>query len=874
MKMKTLLKIVLWIFLAAVITVASSWIAVVIFRDDIFAFVETTINNRITTKTRVGTYSFSVLKRFPRASVKLSDVTLLSSSGFDKSQFANYNADTLLYAGSVTLEFRLTDLLKGIYRIENASVSDGKLNLLTDSTAGINYQISTGSGKNNGSGRFDLNRIVLRNISALYINRSTSLGISGTIDNAKLRSVIKGSVIDFICSAGLSLNRFELYKTRINAGADVSLDINMQSSDTSVIFRKGTLKLEGYSFDLSGFIHPGRDILLKITGKNIDLAGVRKYIPAIYGERIRNYQAGGILNAEYVLHGPLDRTKNLFADANFSVKRGSLSVRNPEIKIRNLDLSGSWSNGSKAGPSTSRLLVDKCSFNIGNALWSASLSAHDFTDALVSFTFSGDIYPAELRNYLNIPGLISADGLIRLNTSISGHVFKNGKINAGAIVSSVKAADIRFESFSLKHTDERFNISNMSGNIMAAENLWTDNLAFTFNGAGFLINGEFAGFPAWLSGKQVPLDIKAEMTVSDLDPSRIKFNTGKSGARKGAIHLPGGINADILVRLDNFSYNKFNASLITGHLKYKPLMADVRNLNAITLGGKVSGNFITAENRDGTFISQGNFNLESIDIKKCFESFGNFGQSFILAENLAGTLGGSLRILMPMDSMMKPLVKAVNAEGRYIIENGTLTNFEPVKALSDFIDIKELENIKFSKIENDFFIRNNALSVPQMEILSSAADFSVSGKHSFDNSYEYHIKVYLSEILSGKYRKSKKLNSEFGTIEDDGLGRTSLFLKITGRDDNIKVVYDLKAAGSNIRESMKKENSNLRNILNEEYGWFRQDTLSKKVHEPAPRFRIEWIETADSAAVTNTRPAEEPDNLLNRLLRRKKNNNL
>jgi hypothetical protein len=30
----------------------------------------------------------------------------------------------------------------------------------------------------------------------------------------------------------------------------------MQASDTSVVFRKGTLKLEGYSFDLSGFIHP------------------------------------------------------------------------------------------------------------------------------------------------------------------------------------------------------------------------------------------------------------------------------------------------------------------------------------------------------------------------------------------------------------------------------------------------------------------------------------------------------------------------------------------------------------------------------------------------------------------------------------------
>jgi hypothetical protein len=73
--------------------------------------------------------------------------------------------------------------------------------------------------------------------------------------------------------------------------------------------------------------------------------------------------------------------------------------------------------------------------------------------------------------------------------------FKNGRINAAALASSIKAADIRFESFSLKHTDERFNISNVSGIYMASENLWADNLAFTFCGATFLLNGNLPVFP-------------------------------------------------------------------------------------------------------------------------------------------------------------------------------------------------------------------------------------------------------------------------------------------------------------------------------------------------------------------------------------------
>ena len=65
-----------------------------------------------------------------------------------------------------------------------------------------------------------------------------------------------------------------------------------------------------------------------------------------------------------------------------------------------------------------------------------------------------------------------------------------------------------------------------------------------------------------------------------------------------------------------------------------------------------------------------------------------------------------------------------------------------------------------------------------MDVKSSAADLSVNGKHSFDNDYEYHVKMLLSEILSKKRKKNKSNVTEFGVVEDDGLGTTSICLKI------------------------------------------------------------------------------------------------
>jgi hypothetical protein len=85
-------------------------------------------------------------------------------------------------------------------------------------------------------------------------------------------------------------------------------------------------------------------------------------------------------------------------------------------------------------------------------------------------------------------------------------------------------------------------------------------------------------------------------------------------------------------------------------------------------------------------------------------------------------------------------INTLTAEGNYHLVNGALINFDPVKQLSTFIELSELQNISFEQLDNEFFIRNNYLYIPQMEVKSSAADLSVNGKHSFDNDYEYHVK--------------------------------------------------------------------------------------------------------------------------------------
>ena len=125
-----------------------------------------------------------------------------------------------------------------------------------------------------------------------------------------------------------------------------------------------------------------------------------------------------------------------------------------------------------------------------------------------------------------------------------------------------------------------------------------------------------------------------------------------------------------------------------------------------------------------------------------------------------------------------------------------------------------------------------------MDINSSAISFSGSGKHNFNNDFSYKTKVLLSEVLSSKAKKAKKENEEFGIIEDDGLGKISLYLTFTGNPDDYKISYDNQAVKEVIKNNIAEERNELKTILNEEFGWFQKE--NKSISDTS--FTFEWEE--------------------------------
>ena len=73
-------------------------------------------------------------------------------------------------------------------------------------------------------------------------------------------------------------------------------------------------------------------------------------------------------------------------------------------------------------------------------------------------------------------------------------------------------------------------------------------------------------------------------------------------------------------------------------------------------------------------------------------------------------------------------------------------------------------------------------------------------------------------------RRSNRKKQANENIEEDDEGRAILYLLLEGDKDKSNVKYDRKAARTVRKENLKAERSELRKILNEEFGWFKKDS--------------------------------------------------
>jgi hypothetical protein len=247
---------------------------------------------------------------------------------------------------------------------------------------------------------------------------------------------------------------------------------------------------------------------------------------------------------------------------------------------------------------------------------------------------------------------------------------------------------------------------------------------------------------------------------------------------------------------------------------------------------------VDGRNAEG-FVMTCDAQMENIDVNKLFAEFEDFGQSFIKQEHLKGTAYADIHFRAWMDSSLNFDPRKIYSQIDIALENGELIELRSMKNIASYIrsskliapfvneDLLEekLNHIYFSRVENKIEIKDGMIRVPNMTISSSAMDISAQGTHSFDNNIDYTIGFKVRDILC------KGNESEFGTVEDDGLGN-SFFLSMQGSSESPEFGYDRLAHKEKRITDRQKEKEVFKDLLKDELPIFGKKDKKKDTADP------------------------------------------
>ncbi|WP_044397916.1 AsmA-like C-terminal region-containing protein [Lacinutrix sp. Hel_I_90] len=256
------------------------------------------------------------------------------------------------------------------------------------------------------------------------------------------------------------------------------------------------------------------------------------------------------------------------------------------------------------------------------------------------------------------------------------------------------------------------------------------------------------------------------------------------------------------VTVGHFIYHRIDLQNINANLRTTQnhyIHVDTFSMNAAGGNFKMSGYFNGSDPKH--IYMKPDLVAEHVDIDKLLFKFENFGQDYLVSENLKGTVSSRINGKIRVYPDFVPDLDQSEIHMDVEVLNGKLQNYDPISMLSDYMGDKNLKNIKFDTLRNHLDITNGRITIPNMTIESTLGHLELSGTQDSDHNIEYYLRIPWKTVKKAARYKlfaNKNNNGNEAEIEDD---------EIIERDPNKKVRYlNIKLHGNvdDFKVSMEK----------------------------------------------------------------------
>lgn len=847
--MKIIKNILITFFVIIVLVITTGVIISYFFEDDVNAFFVKEIDKRLATKIDVRKINFSVLSKFPNASVEFSNVVAFSTKDLNKKEFKAHSVDTLFVAQKLFLEFNFIDLFHKKYNIRKFYIKNGKVNLAVDSKGRDNYRVLKSNNKQKSDFNLNLKEIELSKFRVIYNNRTKRTLFQTYAENLSLTGRFSSKNYHLTNKGCLKFEKLIFGNVNYIATNKASLLLDVDVKNNNFIISKGRLSISDLVFGITGKMKIGDKnyINILVKGNRLNIASLMSVLPQKYNYLKREYESKGSFYFESKITGQISKQQSPHIETIFGINNATVLNKKSKIKINKINAKGNFLTGKLNKPRSSYLNISEFKAKLNQSNISGTLSLKNFILPSLHLKINADCNLEELQQFLKINKIKQINGNLTTTIEFFDTIKDFDKYSFSNFKNSLTGGNVLLKNINIQLTGSDY-LSKINGKMnFNGNDVDVKQLSFQTSGNKFTFNGQLNNLFSYILEKKQKLFIQGSVySPNIIIDSLFKTDTNSIQEKN---NLPIDVNFNINFNADKFAWNKFNSKNLQVSLKYNDKSLCFRSLSLNTMQGNVSADGVFAQKSNGNFVLTTMTDISNIDIRKLFFVFDNFGQEYLKYNNIKGLFTANVNLLSEWKNNFAFVPKTLYVTSSLKIKNGALINFKPARELSSFAKINELKHIKFSTLTNDIMIKDEKVFIPEMKVNSSAFNISFSGNQSFKGDISYKVKFLLSEVLSKKARMSKKENNELGVVEDDGLGKLSLYFKIDGTTDDYHIKYDTKSVKKKIKKQFKKEKKDFKTILNKEFGLFKKDStvINNKVSKVKKKssvkpFLIEWDE--------------------------------
>lgn len=800
------------------------------FQDDIKKYAIESLNENLQTKLDVESIDITVIKQFPYASLEFKNV--VCGEAYERA-----NTQPLFSAGRIYLQFNLWNVIDQNYTVKKITLEDAVVNLYRDKSGKDNWhfwKMSEDSTSGKKSFSFKLSSVQLKNVDINYIDEYSQVEIETHFDYFNMAGRFSDKQFALNANTEFLAKRVKVQGVTYSDNYKLKLNAKFWADTEKNIYKIKSCELQIEDLPLKASGEFGKDetawyIDVNLRGKNLNISSILSMLPESIREIKDNYKSSGKIEINATVKGHFIKGTFPSIDAKYSVSKATFKYVPSSVEMENVTGNGSLFIGKR---DDSYFKIDYVEAFQKNSSIKGSFEWRDFNNPLVVSSAELDADLAEFLPFFPLDTIDQVNGRANLKLDLvlraSGRTFTKDDFRKAKMDGNMELQNVVLK---LKNSNLQFN--DISGIFMFDNNnVWLRKATGIFNENRVELDGKALNLLSYILTEDEPLYLSVNLKSDEINIDKwLTQNTTAQSATKdttkSAFALPKRLSIDFDAEVKKITFAKFEATNIKGSVSIKNRVFAAKQLVMTTMDGEaiVSG---IANNSDGNWNVTANGRFSSINASKLFYTFDNFQQDQLTHENISGSVDAVFDFKAKFDPYLAVDLKSVYSLISLTISKGELKNFTPLEKLAGWVKLEELQHIKFSTLKNEILIKDEKVLMPEMSIINNAMNLNLGGEHGFNNVVDYRINMDFGALLANKFKLKRSAKQEdFGEIIEEPTGRMRIYVHMHGHMDDLKFGLDGRGMRQKMVEDIKKEKVNVRDILQQEFGKVKNDSLLK-----------------------------------------------